>query len=183
MSTGATQISFARGVPAPECLPVAALADSAKAALEHDGAAALLYGHTLGYEPLRAWIGERHGVDPERVVVTNGSLQVFHFVLSTFAEGRSVIVERPGPLYRVLAVDGKSNPLILRTPMLRAVAARIGLATDLIPVRTMVRAASSRAGSISLCCRDRRSTSWRQRTVRSCASPTGWVITVLRRSS
>jgi 2-aminoadipate transaminase len=95
VSTGATQISFARGVPAPECLPVAALADSAKAALEHDGAAALLYGHTLGYEPLRAWIGERHGVDPERVVVTNGSLQVFHFVLSTFAEGRSVIVERP----------------------------------------------------------------------------------------
>jgi 2-aminoadipate transaminase len=92
---GASQISFARGVPAPECLPVAALADCAKAALEHDGAAALLYGHTLGYEPLRTWIGERHGVDPRRVVVTNGSLQVFHFVLSTFADGRRVIVERP----------------------------------------------------------------------------------------
>ena len=80
-------ISFARGVPAPECLPVSDLADCAKTAIEHDGAAALLYGHTLGYEPLREWIGEHHGVDPSRVVVTNGSLQVFHFVLSTFADG------------------------------------------------------------------------------------------------
>jgi 2-aminoadipate transaminase len=88
-------ISFARGVPAPECLPVSDLADCAKTAIEHDGAAALLYGHTLGYEPLREWIGEHHGVDPSRVVVTNGSLQVFHFVLSTLAAGRRVIVERP----------------------------------------------------------------------------------------
>jgi len=95
VSSGPTEISFARGVPAPECLPVADLANCAKAALEHDGAAALLYGHTLGYEPLRVWIGERHGVDPRRVVVTNGSLQVFHFILSTFAEGRRMIVERP----------------------------------------------------------------------------------------
>ena len=30
-------ISFARGVPAAECLPVAELADCAHAALEHDG--------------------------------------------------------------------------------------------------------------------------------------------------
>ena len=86
-------ISFARGVPAPELLPVEELADCAKTAIERGGAAALLYGHTLGYQPLREWIGERHGVDPARVVVTNGSLQAFHFVLSAF-RGR-VIVERP----------------------------------------------------------------------------------------
>jgi len=86
-------ISFARGVPAPECLPVEAIADCAKAAIERDGAATLLYGHTLGYEPLREWIATRHEVDVGRVVVTNGSLQAFHFVLSSFS-GR-VIVERP----------------------------------------------------------------------------------------
>jgi 2-aminoadipate transaminase len=86
-------ISFARGVPAPECLPVEEIADCAKTAIERDGAAALLYGHTLGYQPLREWIGHRHEVDPARVVVTNGSLQAFHFVLSSFS-GR-VIVERP----------------------------------------------------------------------------------------
>jgi 2-aminoadipate transaminase len=88
-------ISFARGVPAPELLPVGELADCAKAAIERGGAAALLYGHTLGYQPLREWIGERHQVDPARVVVTNGSLQGFHFVLSAFAGAGRVIVERP----------------------------------------------------------------------------------------
>jgi DNA-binding transcriptional MocR family regulator len=88
-------ISFARGVPAPECLPVEELADCARTAIERDGAAALLYGHTLGYQPLREWIGERHGVDPARVVVTNGSLQAFHFALAALGEGRRVIVERP----------------------------------------------------------------------------------------
>ena len=88
-------ISFARGVPGPDLLPVEELADCAKTAIERDGAAALLYGHTLGYQPLREWIGERHGVDPARVVVTNGSLQAFHFVLSAFGGEGRVIVERP----------------------------------------------------------------------------------------
>lgn len=86
-------ISFARGIPAPECLPVTELADCAKAALERDGLVALSYGSTLGYGPLREWIAERHGVEPERVLVTNGSLQAFHFVLESL--GGRVIVERP----------------------------------------------------------------------------------------
>jgi 2-aminoadipate transaminase len=88
-------ISFARGIPAPECLPVAELAECAKAALERDGRTILSYGSTLGYEPLREWIGERHGVAAERVVITNGSLQGFHFVLDHFAGRGPVIVERP----------------------------------------------------------------------------------------
>jgi DNA-binding transcriptional MocR family regulator len=88
-------ISFARGIPAPECLPVSELADCAKAALERDGSVALSYGSTLGYAPLREWLGERHGVDAGRVLVTNGSLQAFHFVLDVLGGGRRVIVERP----------------------------------------------------------------------------------------
>src|ERR671935_109206 len=79
-------ISFARGVPAPDCLPVDELADCARAAIARDGAAALLYGHTLGYQPLREWIGRQHDVDAARVVVTNGSLQAFHFVSSSFSK-------------------------------------------------------------------------------------------------
>jgi DNA-binding transcriptional MocR family regulator len=87
-------ITFARGIPAPECLPVAELAECAKSALERDGAVALSYGSTLGYGPLREWLAERHSVEPGRVLVTNGSLQAFHFVLDSFAGGR-VLVERP----------------------------------------------------------------------------------------
>src|SRR6478735_4418139 len=63
-------ISFARGVPAPECLPVAELADCARAAIEADGTSVLSYGPGGGYAPLRAWIADRHGVEPARVVVT-----------------------------------------------------------------------------------------------------------------
>ncbi|HEY6150694.1 MAG TPA: PLP-dependent aminotransferase family protein [Gaiellaceae bacterium] len=87
-------ISLARGIPSPECLPIGELADCAREALRRDGETVLSYGSTLGYEPLREWIGERHGVEPERVVVTNGSLQAFHLVLSALGPGR-VLLERP----------------------------------------------------------------------------------------
>ena len=88
-------ISFARGIPAPECLPVAELADCAKAALDRDGDVVLSYGSTLGYAPLREWLAERHGVEPGRVLVTNGSLQAFHFVLELLGGNGRVLVERP----------------------------------------------------------------------------------------
>jgi 2-aminoadipate transaminase len=87
-------ISFARGVPAPECLPVEELADCARAAVERDGRTVLSYGPVGGYAPLREWIAERHGVDPARVLITNGSLQGFVFLAQRFAGGR-VLVERP----------------------------------------------------------------------------------------
>jgi 2-aminoadipate transaminase len=87
-------ISLARGIPAPECLPVVELADCAREALRRDGRTILSYGSTLGYPPLREWIGERHGVDPGRVVVTNGSLQAFHLVLGAL-DPKRVLVERP----------------------------------------------------------------------------------------
>jgi 2-aminoadipate transaminase len=89
-------ISFARGVPAPECLPVAELADCARAAIERDGPSVLSYGPGGGYAPLRAWIAERHGVEPSRVVVTSGSLQGFVFLVEQLVQpGTRVLVEAP----------------------------------------------------------------------------------------
>ena len=89
-------ISFARGVPAPECLPVEELADCAKAALERDGTAVLLYGPGGGYGPLRVWLASRHGVEPSRVVVTSGSLQGFVFLAERLVQpGTRVLVEAP----------------------------------------------------------------------------------------
>jgi 2-aminoadipate transaminase len=87
-------ISFARGIPAPECIPVEALADCARAVLERDGETVLSYGSPAGYEPLRRWIAERHGVEPARVLVTNGSLQGLVFLAQRFA-GDRVLVEAP----------------------------------------------------------------------------------------
>jgi 2-aminoadipate transaminase len=88
-------ISFARGVPAPECLPAEELADCARAALERDGRTILSYGPSPGYAPLRDWIAARHDVDPARVFITNGSLQGFVFLAQRLAPGKRVLVERP----------------------------------------------------------------------------------------
>jgi 2-aminoadipate transaminase len=87
-------ISLARGIPAPECIPVEELADCARAAIERDGTTVLSYGPVGGYQPLREWIAERHGVEPARVLVTNGSLQGIAFLADRFA-GRRVLVEAP----------------------------------------------------------------------------------------
>jgi DNA-binding transcriptional MocR family regulator len=88
-------ISLARGVPAPECLALEELADCAHAAIERDGATALNYGPAGGYAPLREWIADRHRVEPERVVLTNGSLQGFRFLAELLSPTGTVIVEAP----------------------------------------------------------------------------------------
>ena len=82
-------ISFARGAPAPECLDAVLLADCARTAIERDPGV-LAYGPGGGYGPLREWLAERHGVEPARVLVTNGGLQGFVF----YAE--ELLAERPG---------------------------------------------------------------------------------------
>ena len=89
-------ISFARGIPGPDLLPIAEFGACAQRALQRDGATALNYGPPGGYPPLRAWIAERHGVEPSRVVVTNGSLQGFQFVAKHYAkQGARFFVEAP----------------------------------------------------------------------------------------
>lgn len=103
-------ISFARGAPAPECLPAEELADCARAALERDGRSILSYGGASGYAPLRSLLAEWHGVEPERVFMTNGSLQGFVFLAEHFFGGgpARVLVEAPSydrPL-KILAAAG-----------------------------------------------------------------------------
>jgi DNA-binding transcriptional MocR family regulator len=89
-------ISFARGVPAPECLAVEELADCAHAALERDGRTILSYGPGGGYGPLRELLAQQLGVDPSRVVITSGSLQGFVFLAEQLVRpGTRVLVEAP----------------------------------------------------------------------------------------
>ncbi len=90
-------ISFARGAPAPECLDAELLADCARTAIAGDPSV-LAYGPGGGYAPLRERLAAGHGVDPARVVLTNGGLQGFVF----YAE--ELLAERPG---RVL---GEARP-------------------------------------------------------------------------
>jgi DNA-binding transcriptional MocR family regulator len=88
-------ISFARGIPAPECLPVRELADCARTVFERDGETALNYGPPGGYGPLREWLAGRHGVTTGQIVLTNGSLQGLDLLVGRFSAERRLLVESP----------------------------------------------------------------------------------------
>jgi 2-aminoadipate transaminase len=73
-------ISFAGGMPAPECFPGEALRRSFDAVLSAEPGTALQYGPTEGYLPFRAVIAERLGArgiraGAEDVLITSGSQQ------------------------------------------------------------------------------------------------------------
>ncbi|HEY8640212.1 MAG TPA: PLP-dependent aminotransferase family protein, partial [Solirubrobacterales bacterium] len=68
-------ISFARGAPSADILPVEAVRKAAASALEDDWERALSYGKGEGHRGLVEWIAERHSIAPAQVMVTNGSLE------------------------------------------------------------------------------------------------------------
>jgi DNA-binding transcriptional MocR family regulator len=110
-------ISFARGVPAPECLAVEELADCARAALERDGRSILSYGPGGGYGPLRERLAERHGVAPGRLVITSGSLQGFAFLAEQLVRpGTRVLVEAP-TYDRPLKILNRLGAEVVTVPM------------------------------------------------------------------
>jgi len=89
-------ISFARGAPSLDIVDVNGLRDAAVRAFESDPGGTTAYGTSIGYPRLRAWIADRHGVEPERVLVTNGSMQADAFLFEHLVRpGDDVIVERP----------------------------------------------------------------------------------------
>jgi 2-aminoadipate transaminase len=89
-------ISFARGAPSLDIVDVQGLKDAAVRAFESDPAGTTAYGTSIGYPRLRAWIADRHGVEPERVLVTNGSMQADAFLFEQLVRsGDDVVVERP----------------------------------------------------------------------------------------
>lgn len=89
-------ISFARGAPSPDLIPVEAVRKATAKALEEDWQKALSYGVGIGHPGLCAWIADRHQISAEQVMVTNGSLEagamLFRHLLSP---GDRVIVEQP----------------------------------------------------------------------------------------
>jgi 2-aminoadipate transaminase len=89
-------ISFARGAPSLDIVDVAGLKSAAARAFDADPVAVTGYGPATGYPPLRQWIAKRHGVDAERVLITNGSLQADAFLFDHLVSpGDDVVVESP----------------------------------------------------------------------------------------
>ncbi|PWR13274.1 aminotransferase class I/II [Micromonospora acroterricola] len=89
-------ISFARGAPSLDIVDVEGLKAAAVRAFDADPAGVTAYGTSVGYLPLRKWIAEKHGVEANQVLVTNGSLQADAFLFDHLVRpGDSVVVERP----------------------------------------------------------------------------------------
>ncbi len=103
-------IAFARGIPSPDILPIAELADCAKYVIENDGTTVLNYGHAFGYPPLREWLAEQHGVTPDRVALTLGALGGFNVLARELFRGdvpsREAVVEAPTYDRTILALRG-----------------------------------------------------------------------------
>jgi len=90
-------ISFARGVPGPDCLPLEEIGECTLAVLAREERDAAQYGPAAGFPPLRALLAERHGVEPARIFISNGSLQGLAFLWQHLlgAGGKRVLVEAP----------------------------------------------------------------------------------------
>src|SRR5437868_13706477 len=71
-------ISFAGGLPSPATFPVQQLQQACQDVLRADPTAALQYGPTEGYMPLREWIAQHHSqrsgasIGVDQVMVTTG---------------------------------------------------------------------------------------------------------------
>jgi 2-aminoadipate transaminase len=91
-----TNISLARGAPSIDIIAVDELRAAADRAFQRDPSGAFSYGTSAGYPRLLAWIAEKHGVEPERTIATNGSMQADAFLFKALVEpGDVVVVEAP----------------------------------------------------------------------------------------
>ncbi|MFL5321916.1 MAG: PLP-dependent aminotransferase family protein [Myxococcaceae bacterium] len=94
-------LSFAGGLPAPELFPVEELARAYADVFASEGPAALQYGITEGYGPLREWIAHKLGERgiasaPERLLIVSGSQQGIDLVARVMLNpGDTVLVENP----------------------------------------------------------------------------------------
>lgn len=91
-----TMIKLTRGVPPEESFPLEQLQICAEYVLRAHGAQVLQYGKSRGYPGLRELIAEEKGVDPDRMIVGQGSLQLQDLCARLLLEpGATVYVEEP----------------------------------------------------------------------------------------
>ena len=91
-------LSLAGGLPTPEAFPVAALAVATADVLADDAEAALQYGATEGFRPLRTWVADRYAVEVDEVTVTATGAEV--------VIGGNPVEIRPKLVESVLAAGG-----------------------------------------------------------------------------
>jgi 2-aminoadipate transaminase len=111
-------ISFARGAPSADILPHEAVRAAAATALENDWQRALSYGTGRGHPELCEWIAsELHGIDSDRVMLSNGSMECAALLFRQMLEpGDRVIVEQPS-YDRTLLLLGRAGVELVPVPL------------------------------------------------------------------
>ena len=110
-------ISFARGAPSADILPAEAVREAAQKALADDWQRALSYGTGKGHPGLGEWIANLHGLAPDQVMVTNGSMEAAAFLFQHSLEpGDRVIVEQPS-YDRTLLLLGRAGVELCPVPL------------------------------------------------------------------
>lgn len=103
-------ISFAGGLPSRELFPLEELKAATNKVFDTAGADALQYANSEGFLGLREWVAQRYrdqqglDIDPEQVLITNGSQQGLDLIGKTLLnEGDDVVLEAPGYLGAIQA--------------------------------------------------------------------------------
>lgn len=103
-------ISFAGGLPAPELFPIEEIKAVNRIVLEEQGAKALQYATTEGYNPLRDWIANRMNLrfgtkfESDNILITHGSQQALDLSGKVFLDqGDIVLCESPTYLAAISA--------------------------------------------------------------------------------
>ena len=88
-------INFLRGVPATDVLEwlIPKVAEGYEKTIKQYGVEVLQYGHNNGFAPLRTLIGQRHNVDPKRVVVGNGGMEVISLFFKSLPRNGHIVIE------------------------------------------------------------------------------------------
>lgn len=105
-------ISFAGGLPAPELFPIEDIKAATDAVMDEQGRAALQYGPTEGYLPLREKIVERMAAKnavhttTDNIILTAGSQQGLDYVAKLFINpGDVIVMESPSYLGAINAFN------------------------------------------------------------------------------
>lgn len=101
-SSGKDVIPFSAGNPAPETFPVEAIRSFTQSILEHNPVAALQYGLTEGYDPLREELRRRlqedygAGSPTDELFITSGAQQGIELACKVLCnEGDTILCESP----------------------------------------------------------------------------------------
>jgi 2-aminoadipate transaminase len=103
-------ISFAGGLPNPKLFPVTEISAATIKVLAESGDSVLQYSTTEGFLPLRQYLAARYlknrglTVDPDEILITNGSQQGLDLIGKVFLDqGDGMAIERPGYLGAIQA--------------------------------------------------------------------------------